>query len=173
MKKTPHKKQDKNQEKKSDDMMRATNIILAADHAGFALKETIKKYLQDEGYQVIDVGAHAFVDGDDYPVYMAAAALKVAEDLTGATKAIIFGGSGEGEAIVANRFPGVRAAVWNGGNENIVEFSRKDNDSNVLSIGARFVDEKTCIHIVMLWLTTDFSGEARHMRRIAQIDAIQ
>ena len=148
-------------------------IILASDHAGFNLKESVKKFMQDENYPILDVGAHELVEGDDYPTYMAAAALKVAEDLTGATKAIIFGGTGEGEAIVANRFPGVRAAVWNGGNEEIVELSRKHNDSNVLSIGARFVDEKTCLHIIELWLTTSFSGEERHKRRIAQIDAIE
>jgi ribose 5-phosphate isomerase B len=156
-----------------------TQIILASDHAGFALKEAVKKFLQDQNtdagpnFSILDVGAHELVDGDDYPTYMAAAALKVAEDLTGATKAIIFGGSGQGEAIVANRFPGVRAAVWYGGNEEIVELSRKHNDSNVLSLGARFIDEKTALHIVELWLTTEFSGEERHKRRIAQIDAIE
>ena len=148
-------------------------IVLASDHAGFALKEAVKTFLKSEGYNTLDVGAHELVEGDDYPVYMAAAAMKVAEDLTGSTKAIIFGATGEGEAIVANRFPGVRAAVWNGGNEEIVELSRKHNDANVLSIGAHFVDEKTCLHITELWLTTEFSEEERHKRRIAEIDNIE
>ena len=148
-------------------------IILAADHAGFALKEAVKTFLAAEGYQVLDVGAHELIDGDDYPVYMTAAAMKVAEDLSCSTKAIIFGGSGQGEAIVANRFPGVRAVVWYGGNEEVLEFTRKDNDANVLSIGARFVDDKTACHVIELWLTTPFSGEERHKRRIEQIDNIE
>lgn len=148
-------------------------IILAADHAGFALKEAIRAHLGSKGYQTLDVGAHELVDGDDYPVYMAAAAMKVAEDLTGQTKAIIFGGSGEGEAIVANRFPGVRALVWYGGDTKILELSRQHNDANVLSMGARFVDETTAIAAVDLWLSTPFSGEERHARRIKEIDSIE
>ena len=148
-------------------------IVLAADHAGFKLKESVKTFLIAEGYNILDVGAHEFVDGDDYPVYMTAAAMKVAEDLSGATKAVIFGGSGQGEAIVANRFPGVRAAVWYGGNEEVLEFSRKDNDSNVLSLGARFVDDKIACHVIELWLTTQFSGDVRHERRIKEIDSIE
>lgn len=148
-------------------------IILAADHAGFALKEAVKTFLLAEGYQVLDVGAHEQIEGDDYPVYMTAAAMKVVEDLSGSTKAIIFGGSGQGEAMVANRFPGVRAAVWYGGNEDLVELSRQHNDANILSIGARFVDDKTACHVIELWLTTPFSGEERHKRRIDQMDSIE
>ncbi len=148
-------------------------IVLAADHAGYKAKEAAKSFLTAEGYNVLDVGAHELVEGDDYPVYMTAAAMKVAEDLTGSTKAVIFGGSGQGEAIVANRFPGVRAVVWYGGNEEVIEYSRKDNDANVLSLGARFVDEKTACHVIELWLTTAFSGEPRHERRIAEIDNIE
>ena len=148
-------------------------IVLAADHAGFKLKEAVKSFLTAQGYNILDVGAHELLSGDDYPVFMTAAAMKVAEDLSGATKAIIFGGSGQGEAIVANRFPGVRAAVWYGGNEEVLEFTRKDNDANVLSLGARFVDDKTACHVIELWLTTAFSGESRHVRRIAEIDNIE
>lgn len=149
------------------------NIILAADHAGFALKEAVKKHLASNGIQAVDVGAHELVDGDDYPVYMSAAALKVAEDLSGATKAIIFGGSGEGEAVMANRFPGVRAAVWYGGSTEIVKLSREHNDANILSIGARFVDEKAAIAAVDLWLATPFSGDERHARRNELIDNLE
>ena len=148
-------------------------IILAADHAGFALKEAIKSFLQSKKYEVIDVGAHELRDGDDYPEYMAAAALKVAQDIEGKTKAVIFGGSGEGEAIVANRYPGVRALVWYGGNTEILKLSRQHNNANVLSIGARFVDEKTAKEAVELWLATDFSHDERHERRIEQIDSIE
>ena len=150
-----------------------TTIILAADHAGFKLKESIKSFLQSKGFAVEDVGAHELVEGDDYPVYMSAAAIKVAQDLEGKTKAVIFGGSGQGEAIVANRFPGVRAAVWYGGNEEIVKLSREHNDANVLSIGARFVTEDEAKKAVELWLNTKFSGEEHHQRRIEEIDNIE
>lgn len=150
-------------------------IILAADHAGFSHKEAIKSFLQRErkDYEVVDVGAHELREGDDYPTYMAAAALKVAEDMSGDTKAIIFGGSGQGEAIVANRFPGVRAAVYYGGIKEIIRLSRKHNDANVLSIGARFVSAEDAQNAVAMWLDTPFSGEERHQRRIEQIDSIE
>ncbi len=153
-------------------------IVLASDHAGFALKNSVKEMLEKEGYKILDVGAHTLVPEDDYPVYISAGALKVAEDLSGNTKAIIFGGSGQGEAIVANRFPGVRAIVWYGDiyndpNLSIIKLSREHNDANVLSIGARFVNEGDVIVAVKLWLTTDFSNEDKHLRRINLIDSIQ
>jgi ribose 5-phosphate isomerase B len=150
-----------------------SSIILASDHAGFAIKEMVKQYLINDGFEVLDLGAHKLIEGDDYPEYIVAAAMKVAGDLSGATKAIVFGGSGQGEAMVANRFPGVRAALWYGGNEEIVKVSREHNDSNILSIGARFVDEKTVCHVVELWLTTPFSNDERHIRRIKMIDNIE
>jgi ribose 5-phosphate isomerase B len=150
-----------------------STIILAADHAGFALKEAIKGHLLKKGMQVTDVGAHEFRQGDDYPVYMAAAAMKVASDLSGETKAVILGGSGEGEAIVANRFPGVRALVWYGGSKEILKLSREHNNANVLSLGARFVDEKAALEAVDLWLATPFSNDERHVRRIHDIDNIE
>ena len=153
--------------------MKNVTIILAADHAGFKLKEAIKSFLESKKFQVLDVGAHELKDGDDYPVYMTAAAMKVAEDLTGKTKAIIFGGSGEGEAIVANRFPGVRAVVWYGGNDEVIKLSRNDNNANVLSIGARFVREDEARKAIELWLNTPFSNEERHARRIELIDNIE
>jgi ribose 5-phosphate isomerase B len=153
------------------------NIILAADHAGFELKEKVKKHLEDNGVNVLDVGAHNLVPEDDFPVYMSSAALKVAEDMSGNTRAIIFGGSGQGEAMVANRYPGVRAVVWYGaGNSeagDIIRLSREHNDSNVLSIGARFVDEKSAINAINTWLTTPFSKEEKYARRNDQIDSME
>lgn len=148
-------------------------IIVAADHAGFKLKEAISKHLKSKGLDVLDVGAHKLVEGDDYPVFMTAAAMKVAEDLSGQTKAVIFGGSGQGEAMVANRFPGVRAAVWYGGSMDIIRLSREHNNSNVLSIGARFVEEGDCKKAVDLWLETKFTNEERHVRRICLMDNIE
>lgn len=150
-----------------------SSIILASDHAGFALKEIVKDYLISEGFQVQDLGAHKYSEGDDYPKLIMPAAMKVAEDISGETKAVIFGGSGQGEAMVANRFPGVRACVWYGGNEEVVGISREHNDSNVLSIGARFADEKTVCHVVERWITTPFSNDERHKRRIEEMDNIE
>ncbi|MDE2041402.1 MAG: RpiB/LacA/LacB family sugar-phosphate isomerase [Patescibacteria group bacterium] len=157
-----------------------STIILAADHAGFELKEAIKKFLEGRGEQVFDVGAHELKPEDDYPEYMTAAAMKVASDMKGQTRAIIFGGSGQGEAMVANRFPGVRAVVWYGGgdsasdsHESILKLSREHNNSNVLSIGARFVSEDQAKHAVLVWLETPFSNEERHARRIEEIDSIE
>ena len=157
-------------------------IILASDHAGFALKETVKSFLQTKGYSVLDVGAHVLVPEDDYPPYMIAAAMKVAADMKGETKAILFGKSGQGEAMVANRFPGVRAAVWYGETttarvgltkDGILKLSREHNDANVLSIGADFVTEEEAKKGIELWLTTPFSGEEKHQRRIGQMDNIE
>lgn len=155
-------------------------LILAADHAGFEIKETIKKHFEavfknsgDDAYDIVDVGAHQLNPEDDYPVYMSDAAMKVATDISGNTKAIVFGGSGNGEAIVCNRFPGVRAVVWYGGNIDIVKLSREHNDANILSIGARFVTADEAIKAISLWLTTSFSAQERHLRRIELIDNIE
>ena len=158
-------------------------IILAADHAGFKLKEAVKSFLQEKGYGIEDVGAFEYKEGDDYPGFMIKTAQKIATDVSGGLKAIIFGGSGQGEAMVVNRFPGVRAVVWYGDASpkseleidaiNIIKLSRTDNDANVLSIGARFVDEDVAKEAIIKWLETPFSGEERHKRRIAQIDSIE
>ena len=157
-------------------------IILAADHAGFELKESVRLFLQEKGYKIEDVGAFEYKEGDDYPEYMAKAARKIAANISGELKAILFGGSGQGEAMVVNRFPGVRAAVWYGNSggaskngstaiSDIVKLSREHNDANILSIGARFVNEDETKKAVELWLGTPFSGEENHKRRIAQIDS--
>jgi ribose 5-phosphate isomerase B len=143
-------------------------IILASDHAGFELKENIKKFLLDNKYEVEDVGAFTYDENDDYPQYMHKAGQLVAQS-GGVDRAIIFGGSGQGEAIVANKVQGVRAAEWYGGNMDIVRLSREHNDANVLSIGARFVSLDEAKKAVELWLKTNFSGEERHKRRIEEI----
>ncbi len=153
--------------------MKNNPIILASDHAGFKLKEAIKAFLHDKGFAIDDIGAHAYVEDDDYPAFMSQAALKIAEDMGGHSRAIIFGKSGEGEAVVANRYPGVRAAVWYGGNHEVLKLSREHNDANVLSIGAGFVTEEEAKEAVIEWLETPFSGEERHKRRIEEIDSIE
>jgi ribose 5-phosphate isomerase B len=147
-------------------------IVLAGDHAGFERKNELLEFLKKEAFDVEDVGAHTLEPNDDYPEYMVKAAMRVVEDSEN-TKAIIFGMSGEGEAIVANRFPGVRAAVWYGGSQDIVKLSREHNDANILSIGAHFVSKEEMIEAVKLWLSTPFSNEERHKRRIEEIDSIE
>lgn len=147
-------------------------IYLASDHAGFALKETIHKSLKELDYDVVDLGAEKEVAGDDYPEIIARAAQKVSEHPE-QDKAIIFGGSGQGEAMVANKFAGVRAVVFYGGALDIITLSREHNDANILSLGARFVTEDEAKEVTGLWLSTAFSEDARHVRRIAQIKEIE
>lgn len=160
--------------------MKKNTIIVAADHAGFELKESIKDFLTEKGYEVEDVGAFEYKDDDDYPEYMAKAASRIAIDGKGELRAVIFGGSGEGEAMMANRFPGVRATVWYGmpknlalGGSDIIQLSREHNNANVLSVGARFVTEEETKDAITRWLETPFSGEERHERRNEQIDSIE
>jgi len=146
-------------------------ILLGADHAGFELKEEIKKFIRESGHDVEDMGAHELRQDDDYPEILAPLALKVAED-SEHLKAIVIGGSGQGEAIICNRFPGVRAIVYYGGSLDIIKLSREHNNSNVLSLGARCLNLEEAKNAVKLWLETDFSNDERHVRRNAQLDEI-
>lgn len=144
-------------------------IYLASDHAGFELKEKLKAHLQELGYEVKDCGAFSYDENDDYPDFVVLAVRAVSEN-PGNARAIIFGGSGQGEAMVANRFRGVRAVVYYGNNEKIITLSREHNDANVLSLGARFLTEEEAKRAVKLWLVTPFTGEERHVRRLKKID---
>ena len=146
-------------------------IFLAADHAGFEMKEFVKEHLQNHGYQVEDCGAYESKQDDDYPEFMLTAAKKVSSNK--GSKGIIFGGSGQGEAIVSNKVKGIRAAVYNCSNPEIIKLSRAHNDANVLSIGARFISKEHAIEAITVWLSTDFSGEARHKRRLSQVQEIE
>jgi ribose 5-phosphate isomerase B len=146
-------------------------VYFATDHAGFALKEVLVSYVRDVlGFSVFDCGAHDFNDQDDYPELMKRAGKAVSENPAGVC-AIILGGSGQGEAMVANRFPYVRATVYYGGPREIITLSREHNDANVLSLGARFLSEEEAKEVVALWLQTEFSHDERHVRRITQIDS--
>lgn len=148
-------------------------LYLGTDHAGFSLKEEVKKYLEEKGHEVYDCGALTLEQGDDYPLYMAQVAERVQHDaLHDPSMAIIFGGSGQGEAIVANRFRHVRAIVYAGGNLELVKLGREHNDANVLSIGARFVTFEESIQAIELFLNTHFSHEERHSERVIQIDEL-
>ena len=147
-------------------------IFLGADHAGFKLKEHVKKYLLENGFEVEDKGAHELAPQDDYPDFIAPVAKAVAKN-SEKNRGIIFGASGQGESIAANKIKGIRAALYYGGNIRIVELSRTHNNANVLSLGSRFLNKKEAIEAVKLWLETDFSNEARHIRRIKKINKIK
>lgn len=149
-------------------------IYLATDHAGFELKEKIKIYLEElGGHEVYDCGALTLEPGDDYPEYIARAAEKVQFDAQHEpAMAIVFGGSGVGEAIVANRFRHVRAVVYAGGPLDVIKLSREHNDANVLSLGARFVTEAEAKQAVDLFFATPFSHAERHADRVIAIDEI-
>ena len=142
-------------------------IVLATDHAGFELKEHVKRFLIKKGYDIKDFGALEYDGLDDYPDFILPAAKYISEHkLIG----IIFGGSGQGEAMAANRIKGIRAAVFYNGPDEIVELSRLHNNSNILSIGARFVSNQEVEKVIELWLSTDFE-EGRHEKRINKLDS--
>ena len=141
-------------------------VYFATDHAGFPLKQELVSFVTMLGYEVEDLGARTLDPLDDYPDLIAPAAARVAEDE--GSLAIILGGSGQGEAMVANRVVGARAAVYYGGSLELVRLAREHNNANLLSLGARFLDLETAKQAVALFLETPFSGEERHVRRIAK-----
>ena len=147
------------------------HLYLATDHAGFALKEVVRTWLLGEDFAVTDVGAHQFDPDDDFVDYIqkAAQAVGVAES-SERIAAIIFGGSGQGEAMAANRIPGVRAAVYYGLTSEIVPLSRVHNNANVLSLGARFVADDEAKAVVWEWLHTPTSTDEKYHRRNAKLD---
>lgn len=144
-------------------------VYLASDHAGLALKEYIQNQLSARGCIAIDLGPHEMTPDDDYPDIIRPAAEEVAKDKH--ARAIIIGGSGQGEAMVANRIKGVRASVYYGGDIEMIRTTREHNDSNVLSLGARFMDPEEAWKAVNKFLSTAFPGENRHERRIKKIDS--
>ncbi len=147
-------------------------VYLATDHAGFELKEEIKEFLEQNSYEVEDCGAHTLDPNDDYPDFIALAADAVSK-APQVDKAIIFGGSGQGEAIVANKCKGIRAIVYNTENLELIKLARLHNDANVQSIGARFVGLENAKEAVKLFLETAYTGEERHERRIKKIAELE
>jgi len=146
-------------------------IVFATDHAGFELKEALIAYVRDElSYDVEDCGAYTYDADDDYTDFISVAAQKVAQGPD--IRSIILGGSGQGEAMMANRFVGVRAAVYYGGPSDIICLSREHNDANVLSLGARFLSVEDAKTAVALWLQSTPNTEERYQRRIRAMDAI-
>ena len=148
-------------------------IYIGTDHAGFKLKEELKMFLESLGYVVEDKGAYEFNESDDYPDFIFPVVKAVAEDIARDldSRGIVIGGSGQGEAIVANKVKGIRAAVVY--DEYSAEMSRKHNDANILSMGTRTLTISKAKELVKLWLETSFSNEERHKRRIEKIRAIE
>ena len=142
-------------------------IHIATDHAGLELKEKVKSYLSKLDYEVVDHGAYEYDALDDYPDFIFPCAEAVSNDPN--SKGIILGGSGQGEAMAANRVKGVRAAVFYNGPDEIIKLSRQHNDANILSLGARFMSDEEMYKIIELWLSTDFES-GRHKRRIKKLD---
>ena len=144
-------------------------IYLGSDHAGYELKEKIKTWLKEWGYEIEDVGAHELNPQDDYPDFIKPVAQAVSHN-PNENKGIILGSSGQGEAIVANRRKGVRAVVLYSDNMDIVRLSREHNNANILSLGARFVEDEQVKKMLRVWIEHPFSEDERHIRRIKKID---
>lgn len=142
-------------------------VALGADHAGFPLKESLKVFLEEEGHAVHDLGTDS-EEPVDYPDFCAAAARAVVDGL--ADRAIVLGGSGQGEQIVANKVRGIRAALCH--DLYLAELSRRHNDANVLAMGGRVVAAPLAWEIVRVWLSTPFDG-GRHARRVERIGQIE
>lgn len=162
-------------------------VYLATDHAGFDFKEKVKVFLIEKGYEVIDCGPEEYDKDDDYPDFISIAAANVSKDPD--SRGVIFGGSGQGEAIVANKFKNVRCAVFytpavpavaidvsgkmSTDRFEMLRLTREHNDSNILSIGIRFLTKEDAMRAISIFLETKFSGEARHARRIEKIKKIE
>ncbi len=162
-------------------------VYLATDHAGFELKNKVAEFLKNEGYEVEDCGPGHYDKDDDYPDFISKAAQKVSENPQ--NFGIIFGGSGQGEAMVANKFKNVRCALFYGpvipplatditGKESddpfeMLRLTREHNNSNMLSIGVRFLQEQDALNAIKLFLQTTYAKEERHERRIEKIKQIE
>ena len=144
-------------------------VHVATDHAGLEFSKSLQAHLSGLGFEVIDHGPQVYDALDDYPAFCINAAQAVATDRANGLDSlgVVFGGSGNGEQMAANKVPGIRAAlVWN---ESTAILAREHNNANVISIGARQHDEETMLKLVETFLNTDFTNDERHVRRIAQL----
>jgi len=144
--------------------MKPKRIVLASDHAGYALKESVKKHLSERGYDVIDVGTTS-EEPVDYPAIVRAGCTEVRKQKV---PGIIFGGSGNGEAMAANKVKGIRAAVVY--SDETARLARAHNDANVMSLGARLLDPALADKLVDIFLSTDFEG-GRHEKRVKDLES--
>lgn len=144
-------------------------IHVATDHAGLEFSQQLQQHLREQGHEVIDHGPQEYDALDDYPSFCINAALGVAQDETNGVQAlgVVFGGSGNGEQMAANKVEGIRAAlVWN---DSTAELAREHNNANVISIGARQHSVDEAIRFIDLFIATPFPGDERHVRRISQL----
>ena len=146
-------------------------IHIAADHAGFEMKQFLKSELIKMSYIVLDHGAEVYDENDDYPEFISKCALAVAAD--DMTLGIVLGGSGQGEQIVANKIPGIRAVEYYGGNIDVIKLGREHNDANILSLGSRFITNEEALAAVKVFIDTHFSNSDRHVRRIKEIAEVE
>lgn len=144
-------------------------VHLGTDHAGLDFSEHLKTHLEAQGHEVVDHGPTSYEPLDDYPSFCIDAGIGVVNDQAAGVDAlgVVFGGSGNGEQIAANKVRGVRAAlIWN---ESTAKLARQHNDANVCAIGARQHTLDEAVHLIDLFLAEPFSQEERHARRIAQL----
>lgn len=162
-------------------------VYLATDHAGFELKEKVKKYLVGKGYEIEDLGAYEFDPSDDYPDFISKLGEAISRNPQ--DRGIVFGGSGQGEAMLANKYKGVRANLFytpkippkpadisgriSDDPYEIIKLAREHNDANVLSIGARLLTDDEATKAIEIFLATKFTNEERHKRRIDKVTAIE
>ncbi|MFD0886388.1 ribose-5-phosphate isomerase [Streptosporangium algeriense] len=140
-------------------------VYIGADHAGYDLKNHLVSWLKEHGHDVTDCGPFVYDAEDDYPVFVLRAAQGVSDDP--GSLGIVLGGSGNGEQIAANKVRGIRAALaWS---EDTAKLAREHNNANVVSVGARMHTQEEAVRFVELFLTTSYSGQERHNRRIAQL----
>lgn len=132
------------------------------------MKRELIPSLNDSGFDVFDCGPEEYVHDDDYPDYVSIVAGYISKNPDG--RGIVIGWSGQGEAMVANRFPRVRCAVFYGGSKHVLTLSREHNNANILSLGSNFITTSEAKDAVLLWLNTKFSGDERHVRRIKKIE---
>ncbi|MGP4085239.1 ribose-5-phosphate isomerase [Streptomyces sp. KR55] len=140
-------------------------VYLGSDHAGYLMKAALVPRLMQLGHEPVDVGPHTYREGDDYPPYVLETGLRVVADP--GSLGVVIGGSGNGEAIAANKVDGIRAALaWN---EETARLGREHNNANILSIGARMHSVMEATHLVEVFLKTPFSEDPRHIRRIGML----
>ncbi len=160
-------------------------IYFAADHAGFFLKAKLMTFAEGTlGCEVVDCGAYIYDAADDYPAFLSVAAKKLSHDaLSGIdSRAILIGGSGQGEAVLANKFKKIRCAVYYGSERDqtdstgrkfgIIAGSRIHDNTNALALGSRTLSDKEAQYAIQTWIETPFSTEERHIRRVAELDKL-
>lgn len=145
-------------------------IYIGADHRGFALKEKIKDFLKMRGYSTVDMGDEKYNENDDYPLFAIKVATQVSQEFETA-RGILICGSGVGMSVTANKFMHVRAAFASSPDQAFD--GRKEDDTNILSLGANYINEETAKKIVLTWLETPYAGDERYQRRLEEISRLE